>query len=143
MRTIQGLPIRCHSASLTTLLGVQDIHTLVQQRQLNFIVSVANLDPVALPRKLLCTRSASSTAKSITRQYQVLTNLIFQASLLYSLNPPSAHPGRLLLRNTWASLHTSHSLKNVTIAMLANVPSSLTTQPPIGRSPLGTLSLLV
>ena len=44
LRTMQGLPIRCHTASLTTLLGVQDIQTLVQQRQLNFIVSVANLE---------------------------------------------------------------------------------------------------
>ena len=62
---------------------------------------------------------------------------IFQASLLYSLNPPSAHPGRVLLKSTLASPHTSHSLKN---AMLANTPSSLTTQPPTGRSPLVTLS---
>ena len=43
-----GLESRCHSASLTTLLGVQDIQTLVQQRQLNLIASVANLDPDAL-----------------------------------------------------------------------------------------------
>ena len=77
LRTVQGLPIRCHSASLTTLLGVQDIQTLVQQRQLNFMVSAANLDPDSLPRKLLY-RSVSSTAKGITRQYhQVLSNLNF------------------------------------------------------------------
>ena len=38
----------------------------------------------------------------------------------------------LLLESTWASLHTSHSLKNATIAMLANAPSSLNIQPPIG-----------
>ena len=31
LRTVQGLPIRCHSASLTTVLGVQDIQALVQQ----------------------------------------------------------------------------------------------------------------
>ena len=57
LRTIQGLPIRCHSASLTTLLDLQDIQTLVQQRQLSFIVSVVNLDPDDLPRKLLYARS--------------------------------------------------------------------------------------
>ena len=62
---------------------------------------------------------------------------IFQASLLYSSNPPSAHPGRLLLKSTY----TSHSLKSATITMLANAPSSLSTQPPIGRSPLGILKL--
>ena len=28
LRTIQGLPVRCHSASLTTLLGVQDMQTM-------------------------------------------------------------------------------------------------------------------
>ena len=92
------------------------------------------MDPDALPRKLLCARSASSTAKGITHQYhQVLS------SNLNLPGPPSAHPGRLLLKSTWALLHTSHSLKSATITMLANAPSSLS-QPPIGRSPLGILS---
>ena len=144
MRTIQGLPIRCHSASLTTLLGVQDIQTLIQQRQLNFIVSVANLDPDALPRMLLCARSTSSTAKGITRHYQqVLSdfNLPGLSSLLSE--PPKGSPWKALLKSTWGSLHTSHSWKNAMTVMLANVPSSLTAQPPTGRSPLGILSSLV
>ncbi len=43
LRTIQGLPTRCSSASLTTLLGALRIVTLVQQRMLNFVFSIANL----------------------------------------------------------------------------------------------------
>ena len=99
MRTIQGLPIRCHSASLTTLLGVQDIQTLIQQRQLNFIVSVANLDPDALPRMLLCARSASSTAKGITRHYQQILsdfNLPGLSSLLSE--PPKGSPWKAFIK---------------------------------------------
>jgi len=98
-RTIQGLPIRCHSASLTTLLGVQDIQTLVQQRQLNFIVSVAYLDPDALPRKILCARSASSTAKGITSQYhQVHSNLNFSGLSSLLSEPPKCSSWKAFIK---------------------------------------------
>ena len=99
LRTIQDLPIRCHSASLTTLLGVQDIQTLVQQRQLNFIVSVANLDPDALPRKILSARSTSTTAKGITRQYhQVLTNLNLPGLSFLLSEPPKCSPWKAFIK---------------------------------------------
>ena len=106
LRTIQGLPIRGHSASLTTLLGVQDIQPLIQQRQLNFIVSVANLDPDALPRMVLCARSASSTAKGITRHYQqVLSdfNLPDLSSLLSE--PPKGSPWKAFIKKLAPGAH--------------------------------------
>ena len=99
LRTIQGLPIRCRSASLTTLLGVQDIQTLVQQRQLNFIVSVANLDSNALPRKILSTRSASTTAKGITHQYHQVLNNLNLPDLSYLLSePPKCSPWKAFIK---------------------------------------------
>ena len=99
MRTIQGVPIRCHSASLTTLLGFQDIQTLVQRIQLNFIASVANLDPNALPRKLQCARSASSTAQGITRQYhQVLSNLNLPGLSSLLFKPPKCSSWKAFIK---------------------------------------------
>ena len=140
LRTIQGLPIRCHSTSLTTLLGVQDIQTLVY---------IYNKDSSTLWSLLLIWTPMPYPGSSYVLDLPALlprvshANIIkfsltsiFQDSLLYSPNPPSAQPGRLLLKSTWASLHTSLSLKNATIAMLANAPSSLNTQPP--TTPLGT-----
>jgi len=105
------------------------------------VVSAANLDPDALPRKLLCARSASSAVKGITRPYhQVLSDLNFPGLSSLLSEPPKCSSWRLLLKSTWASLPTSHSLKN---AMLANAPSSLTIQPPTGRLPLGTLHVWI
>ena len=140
LRTIQGLPIRCHSASLTTLLGVQDIQTLIQQRQLNFIKSLLLIWTGALPRMILCARSASSTAKGITRQYQVLSNLNLPGLSSLLSESPKCSSWKAFIKKHLGLTSYLISLKNAMIAMLANAPSSLTTQPPTGRSPLGTLS---
>ena len=87
LRTVQGLPIRCHSASLTTLLGVQDIQTLVQQRQLNFMVSAANLDPDSYPGSSCIDLSAQLPRVSHANIIKFSLTSIFQAFLLHSLNP--------------------------------------------------------
>ena len=39
LRTIQGLPLRCPSTALTTLLGIQSISDIIKQRKLGFIAS--------------------------------------------------------------------------------------------------------
>ena len=66
LRTIQGLPTRCSSASLTTLLGSRSVHDLINL--LSFIVSTANLPAEALPRRILEARANST--KGVVSQYQ-------------------------------------------------------------------------
>ena len=71
----------------------------MQQRQLNFIVSIANLDPNALPRKILSTRSASTTAKGITCQYHpVLTNLNLPDLSFLLSEPPKCSPLKAFIK---------------------------------------------
>ena len=49
--TLQGLPTRCKSSALTTLLGLQSVEQMINHRMLSFVVSVANLSERALPRR--------------------------------------------------------------------------------------------
>jgi hypothetical protein len=65
LRTIQGLPTRCHSSSLTSMLGSTSIKSAISQRKLNFNNSVICLDEQSLPKKLLGKRSQDSNAKGL------------------------------------------------------------------------------
>ena len=43
LHTLQGLPTRCKSSALTTLLGLQSVEQMINHRMLSFVISVANL----------------------------------------------------------------------------------------------------
>ena len=53
LRTIQGLPIRCPSSSLTTLTGTQSIKDMVRQRMLGFVVSTICVPAESLAHRIL------------------------------------------------------------------------------------------
>ena len=53
LRTIQGLPIRCPSIALTSLLGSRDISSFISQQQLTFINSITSMSSTDLPRLIL------------------------------------------------------------------------------------------
>ena len=65
LRTIQGLPTRCHTSSLNSLLGSNDIESRILQRKLNFINSLTNLDDSSLPKKLISARIRNASAKGL------------------------------------------------------------------------------
>ena len=65
LRTIQGLPTRCPSSALNTLLGSDDVVSRIRQRKLNFVNSVANLDNNTLAKKLLLARAEDPQAKGL------------------------------------------------------------------------------
>ena len=62
LRTIQGLPLRCHSKALLHT-GFSSITSLIQQRQLNFVRSFASLPADSLPRLVLEKRFSGSPMK--------------------------------------------------------------------------------
>ena len=72
LRTIQGLPLRCHSSLLTKLLGTSSIDDLITQRSLSFVTATANLPLDSLPRQVLVARASSPTAKGVTKRYHEL-----------------------------------------------------------------------
>ena len=63
LRTIQGLPTRCHSTSLNHMLGSNNIESMIFQRKLNFVNSIISLDNNSLPKKLLIKRTQDPLAK--------------------------------------------------------------------------------
>ena len=65
LRTIQGLPTRCHSSSLNSMLGSSSIESVIFQRKLNFINSITDLDNNSLPKKLLIKRIQDPMAKGL------------------------------------------------------------------------------
>ena len=80
LRTIQGLPLRCHSKALLHLMGFSSITSLIQQRQLNFVRSFASLPADSLPRLVLEKRFSGSPMKG---------SLPIFCTLLESLDLPS------------------------------------------------------
>ena len=63
LRTIQGLPLRCHSRALLHLTGTPCIASLIHLRQLNFLRAFSALPLDSLPRQVLVTRLCSSPTK--------------------------------------------------------------------------------
>ena len=103
LRTIQGLPTRCPSSALNTMLGSDDVESRIRQRKLNFVNSVANLDNSTLAKKLLLARAEDPLAKGlIPNLNQTLddSNLPGLVSLL------SQHPTK---PETWKRFTKRHS----------------------------------
>ena len=70
LRTMQDLPTRCPSSSLTTLMGMQSVDTLIQQRSLGFVMVTANLPSESIARRVLVARAGSSSVKGVVRRFQ-------------------------------------------------------------------------
>ena len=60
LRTVQGLPVRCKSFLLMSLLGSLSIEDFVMQRKLSFVISLVKLDDSCLPKQVLYARCSSS-----------------------------------------------------------------------------------
>ena len=69
LRTIQGLPVRCHSTCLTKLLVVISIEDNTIERSLGFIVATANLPVDSLARQVLVARANSPGATGVVKRY--------------------------------------------------------------------------
>ena len=65
LRTIQGLPVRCHHLALQTLVGQPSILTLIHQRLLSFAQSFSDLPHDPLPSEVLFARLSSSPQKGL------------------------------------------------------------------------------
>ena len=65
LRTIQGLPVRCHHLALQTLVGQPSILTLIHQRLLSFAQSFSDLPHDSLPSLVLFARLSSSPQKGL------------------------------------------------------------------------------
>ena len=63
LRTIQGLPLRCHSRALSHLVGTPCTTSLIHQRQLNFLRTFSALPSDSLPRQVLVKRFGVSPTK--------------------------------------------------------------------------------
>jgi len=113
LRTIQGLPTRCKSSALTTLLGFQFVEPMINHRILPFVVSVANLGEETLPRKILLARANCSTANGLIPRYRTLLSNLNLPDVCSLLSTLSALPGSLFPRITWAVPPIWSFLKNV------------------------------
>ena len=85
---IQGLPVRCNSAALSTLLGVVDIAAMIKRRQLSFIGSIINMDSDSLAKKIMTARVSSPGVKGITVVYEHLLSDLNLPDLVSVLKDP-------------------------------------------------------
>ena len=67
---LHGLPTRCHSSSLSYMLGSNNIESMIFQRKLNFINSIISLDNNSLPKKLLIKRTQDPLVKGLILDLQ-------------------------------------------------------------------------
>ena len=65
LRTIQGLPMRCHHLALQTLVGSSSIHHLIYQRQLCFAYSFSGLPRDSLALRVMNERLLSSPTRGV------------------------------------------------------------------------------
>ena len=82
LRTIQGLPTRCPNSALNTLLGSLDVPSLILQRQICFVNSLAAMSISDFPRQVLECRLTLTSCSGIVP--------IWENSLL-DLKLPSLH----------------------------------------------------
>ena len=82
LRTIQGLPIRCNTSAVLSLLGSTCMYSLVQQRQLTFVHSLSSMANDALPKKIFLARVSASAKKG---------SIPVWSELLHSLDLPELH----------------------------------------------------
>ena len=88
LRTIQGLPTRCHSSSLNSMLGSSNVKSLIFQCKLNFINSIINLDNNSLPKKLLIKRIQDPMAKGLIPDLQAMLDHLNLPSISTLLDNP-------------------------------------------------------
>ena len=81
LRTIQGLPLRCHSRALQFLMSVPSILSLIHQRQLVFTHSFSLLPSDSLPRLIFEKRLADSPTKGFFSAIQMLVQALNLPSL--------------------------------------------------------------
>ena len=74
LRTIQGLPTRCPTTALQSLIGSRSITSFISQRQLTFINSIFNMQSSDLPKQILEVRIANPNAKGITATWKNLVD---------------------------------------------------------------------
>ena len=63
LRTIQGLPTRCRTSAVHSLLGATCLYDVIQQRQLTFVNSFSAMASDALPRMIFSARVQSTANK--------------------------------------------------------------------------------
>ncbi len=124
LRTIQGLPIRCPSKALTSLLGSRDISSFISQRQLTFINSIAAMTSDDLPRQVLVARLANPTLSGIIPLWN---------QLLDSLNLPS-------IEELLSSHKSKHSWKS-SIKRLLNIEQYVSLSEDCANYPIGACIL--
>lgn len=83
---------------------MQSIESLIRQRALGFLISIANLSVDSLPRRILAARVNSPNAKRIISYYQLM---------LSDLNLPDID--QLLALSPKPSLWKSHTKKHLAI----------------------------
>ena len=84
LRTIQGLPMRCHSSSLNYMLGSSNNESMIFQCKLNFINSIISLDNNSLPKKLLINRIRDPLAKGLIPDLQTMLDHLNLPSINFS-----------------------------------------------------------
>ena len=88
LRTIQGLPVRCPSVALTSLLGSRDISSFISQQQLTFINSIASMSTTDLPRLILEQRLTNPSLSGIIPLWQQLLDNLHLPSLEQLISTP-------------------------------------------------------
>ena len=88
LRTIQGLPTRCHSSSLNYMLGSNNIESMIFQHKLNFVNSIISLDNNSLPKKLLIKRTQDPLAKGVIPDLQTTLDHLNLLSINILLDNP-------------------------------------------------------
>ena len=88
LRTIQGLPVRCPSVALTSLLGSRDISSFISQQQLTFINSIASMSTTDLPRLILEQRLTNPLLSGIIPLWQQLLDNLHLQSLEQLISTP-------------------------------------------------------
>ena len=121
--TIQGLPIRCPTAALQSLIGSCSISSYISQRQLAFINSIVNMEASDLPKQLLEARVRNPRA-TVTR-----------GNLLDELCLPSI---KQLLSTPYNKETWKRSIKR-----LLNIRAYISMQDQCEKYPLGDCALLI
>ena len=104
LRTIQGLPLRCHSKALQCSMGVPSISSLICQRRLNFLHSLSVLPPHSLPLLVFKKRLTNSPRKGTLPIFSALVN---------SLELPSLPA---ILNGEWSKRAWKRWVKNLTLS---------------------------
>ena len=104
LRTIQGLPVRCHHLALQTLVGQPSILTLIHQRLLSFAQSFSDLPHDPLPSEVLFARLSSSPQKGLLPHlHSVLSELCL---------PPLTS----VLQGTWSRFVWKKQVRSATLS---------------------------